>query len=124
MARIGKTGAVATTLIAALSLLAAWLAWWWWGDDGPRLPTETSVSAPDRPDALPELVLLAPGTVLDSETPKGWSDPIIKSVMHLESGDIETLPKFARATATRFKTVILADVRRDPAREAFRLRRV
>lgn len=94
------------------------------GDGGPRLRTEDSVAAPSHPDALPELVLLAPGTTLEPSPPKGWSDPVVKTVTHLESGDINTLPAFARKTATRFRTAILADVRREEGQSRFRLRRV
>ncbi|MDB5352806.1 MAG: hypothetical protein JWN86_4053 [Planctomycetota bacterium] len=124
MARMRKPGTVMTAVIVVLAALIAWLAAWWWGDSGPRLPTEMSIPVPTRPGALPVLVLLAPGTVVETAPPPGWSDPVIKSVLNLASGDLNTLPKFAKTTATKFRTVIMADVRRDAERERYHLSRV
>src|SRR5262249_1405312 len=42
----------------------------------------------------------------------GWTDLVIKSIPHLVSGDLGSLPAFARETAALFRTVIVADVRR------------
>lgn len=75
--------------------------------------------------ALPELVLLAPGTRVEGGPPKGWSDLILKSIPKLESGDVDSLPSFAGATATLFRSVILADVRPTPGeRPGYRLARI
>jgi hypothetical protein len=64
---------------------------------------------------LPELVLLAPGTRLADSAPAGWSDLVLKSIPKIESGDVGSLPAVAGATASRFRSVIVADVRADPA---------
>jgi hypothetical protein len=75
--------------------------------------------------ALPELVLVAPGTRVKDEPPRGWSHLVLKSIPRLESGDLDTLPSFASATATLFRSVILADVRPGPGGGApYRLARV
>ena len=123
-ARITKSRVALAAGAIALLGLAGLIALWWWGDDGPRLRTEASVEAPSRPDAPPVLVLLAPGTVVDDQPPEGWSGLVVKTITHLESGDINTLPSFARETATRFRTVILADVHHDDGRGPYHLRRV
>jgi hypothetical protein len=69
--------------------------------------------------------LIAPGTKVNERPPAGWSDLVIKSVPKLESGDLDTLPSFAGTTATLFRTVILADVRRNASpRGGYRLARV
>lgn len=74
---------------------------------------------------LPELVLISPGTRVESRPPKGWSDLVLKSQPRLESGDLDTLPSFASSTATLFRSVVLADVRPVTAeRKDFRLARV
>ena len=62
--------------------------------------------APERP----RLVHLPPGTPVDGSLPEGWSDRVIRSVPRLASGQIATLPDSARASATLFRTAILADV--------------
>jgi hypothetical protein len=80
----------------------------------------------DARTRLPDLVLLAPGTRVDAGPPPGWTHLIIKSVPRLASGDLDTLPGMASATAALFRTVVLAEVR--PAGEGpdrrFVLRRV
>lgn len=111
--RVGLIVSVAIAVVAALGTLAYS---WFWGDGGPRLPTEAEPGA--------TLVMLAPGTIVGSDPPKGWSDPIVKTITHVESGDVDTLPAFARKTAARFRTVVLADVRRDQVTGPYRLRRV
>lgn len=62
-------------------------------------------------EAVPELVRLDPGAVVDDGPPPGWSHRIIKTDLELASGDLGTLPAFARVTATRFRTLVAADVR-------------
>ena len=79
----------------------------------------------DRPaQAGPDLVLLTAGTRVGDDPPLGWSDLVIKSIPRLESGDLESLPTVASSTATLFRTVILADVRKAGADGPFTLRRV
>ena len=58
----------------------------------------------------PRLVLIASGTRVGEEAPRGWSDLVVKSIPRLGSGDLETLPAFAASTAALFRTVILAEV--------------
>jgi hypothetical protein len=75
--------------------------------------------------ARPELVRIAPGTVVGDQPPGTWSHLVIKSIPRLASGDLETLPRPAFGTATLFRTVILADVGRSDVHPArFVLRRV
>lgn len=125
MARKRKVLLIATVLIAIFAGAIAWLASpLWWGSPGPRLVPESEATSRSATDTLPVLVLLSPGTVVGGKPPPGWSNSVIKSVLHLASGDLDTLPAFARATATRFRTVVLADVRSDPDDNGFRLRRV
>lgn len=123
MVSMRKFGSLAAGIVAAVAGLAAWLGPWW-GEDGPRLPTESAARARGQADLLPVLVMLEPGTVVESDPPPGWSDPVIKSVTHLASGDMETLPAVAKTSATRFRTVVLADARRDPDGGGFRLLRI
>lgn len=66
----------------------------------------------------PGLVFLAPGTRIGESAPKGWSDLVIKSVPKLQSGDVDSLPGFAGPSATMFRSVILADVKRARAPRA------
>jgi hypothetical protein len=76
-------------------------------------------------DRLPKLVLIPPGTKIGTEPPKGWSHLVIKSIPRLASGDMASLPAVAKSTATTFRTVVLADVRREEGTEpSFVLRRV
>jgi hypothetical protein len=73
----------------------------------------------------PDLVLISPGTLTESRPPKSWSHLVIKSLPHLASGDLQTLPRSSFRTATLIRTVILADIVRstdNPAR--FVLKRV
>lgn len=73
------------------------------------------------------LVRLTPGTQVNGprDVPAGWTHLVIKSVPRLTSGDLASLPGIARRTATRFRTVILAEVRPSGERTArFVLRRL
>jgi hypothetical protein len=73
--------------------------------DMPRLKNEAM---------LPQLVLMAPGTEILSDGPRGWTHPVVRSAPRLASGAIDTLPDSAKTTATLFKTFIATDVvRRD-----------
>jgi hypothetical protein len=70
-------------------------------------------------------MLIKPGTVIDRQPPASWNHLVIKSLPHLTSGDLQTLPRSAFRTATLFHTVILADV--GPSRDdskTFRLNRL
>jgi hypothetical protein len=76
-------------------------------------------------DNLPALVLLTPGTKVGDPLPAGWNHLVVESIPKLESGDVERLPAAAKATATTFRTVVLADVRRaEGDRGEYGLRRV
>jgi hypothetical protein len=89
-----------------------------------RVPTSRAgVGEPGSGD--PVVTFLRASTVVDTTAPRGWTHLIIKSVPRIESGDIETLPSLAQATATLFRTVILADIRRPADRPGpFRLERI
>lgn len=63
-------------------------------------------------DPPPRLVAPEPGLRVDDRPPRGWSHLVVKSVPSLATGDLATLPASASATATRFRTAILADVGR------------
>lgn len=93
-------------------------------DSGPRLSRETKVRASEPSRSLPILVLLEPGTVVDAEPPPGWTHTVVKSVTFISGGDIATLPAFAIKSATLFRTMVLADVERDPGSGQFYLSRV
>lgn len=58
----------------------------------------------------PRLVQLTAATKIGEKAPEGWTHLVIKSLPRLESGDLDSLPTAAHKTATRFHTVILADV--------------
>src|SRR4051812_20806367 len=105
MARKRKAVIIATVLIVASAAAIAWLASpLWWGGSGPRLLPESEALSRSASDTLPVLVLLTPGTVVEDKPPPGWSDAVIKSILHLAAGELDSLPSFARATATRFRT--------------------
>jgi hypothetical protein len=59
----------------------------------------------------PRLIYLPPGMLISDKPPEGWSHLVLKSIPRLTSGDKGTLPKGSSATANRFRTVILANVR-------------
>jgi len=92
----------------------------------PGATARPRAAAGDPGGALSELVLIAPGTQVDSHLPPGWSHLIIKSIPRLASGDLNTLPGMANSTATLFHTVFLADVRPvgEGAERRFVLRRI
>lgn len=73
-------------------------------------------------EAVPELVAIEPGLVVSDRAPTGWTHLVLKTFTKLETGDLGTLPSFAKDTATRFRTVLLADVR--PGPRGYALRRV
>lgn len=73
------------------------------------------------------LVVLTPGTKVPGPRPlpSGWTHFIIKSVPRLSTGELNTLPDVANATAGLFHATLLADVRpTGDAAMAFELRRV
>lgn len=72
----------------------------------------------------PELVSIKPGTVVAECAPTGWSHLVIKSIPTLGSGDLATLPSSAGRTAALFRTVFLANVKRDAPNDEFRLERI
>jgi hypothetical protein len=77
-----------------------------------NLSVSVAASPPDLDDAqrLPRLVMIAPGTEIAAEPPRGWTHCVIRSVPRLVSGALDTLPDSAKTTATLFRTVILANV--------------
>lgn len=121
MARMKRIGLIVLAVVLVLAALAGWVYVRLWRPGGPRLPTESDVT---QSGELPILVTLAPGTVIDSGPVRGWSHPILKTITFVESGDVDTLPAFARKTASRFRTVLLADTARDETGGSYRLRRV
>jgi len=98
------------------SAAAIWGAW-------ALLFASISGAAPPG-ERLPTLVHLAPGLAVGDGPPPGWSHLVVKAVPRLASGDLDTLPGSARATATTFRTVIAADVRRSGPGGSFVLARV
>jgi hypothetical protein len=73
------------------------------------------VEAPaDDGTGLPRLTHLDPGLSIAGAIPKGWTQRVIRSLPRLASGEISTLPDSAKASATLFRTVILAQVTRGP----------
>ncbi|RUL87438.1 hypothetical protein [Tautonia sociabilis] len=86
------------------------------GEGGGAVPREET-------GPLPELVRLEPGAEVSQGPPRGWSHRVMRSVPRLSTGDLADLPESAGATATRFRTVIAAEVVADP-RSGARLARV
>ena len=79
---------------------------------------------PGRPgESVPSLERIEPGALVGPTLPVGWSHRIITTRLRLQSGDLDSLPEAARATATKFRTTILADVRPNLTGK-FELRRV
>jgi hypothetical protein len=94
----------------------------------PAIPAGAGARATTQDVDVPlsDLVQLAPGTQVDRTLPQGWNHLVVKSIPRLASGDLDSLPGMASATATRFRTVILADVRPigEGARRRYVLRRI
>ena len=63
-----------------------------------------------RPASVPRLVALESGSEGGEGPPPGWSHRVIRSVPRLASGDLDELPDAAGDTATRFRTVVAAEV--------------
>ena len=104
--------ALARVAVALLGVLPLWFA---------CPPAAAGEAAPVGPAVQP----LPPGTVVGASAPEGWTHLIIKSVPRIESGDVDTLPSLAQSTATLFRTVVLADVRRAADPDAkFRIERI
>lgn len=61
---------------------------------------------------LPALYRLPPGASVKDGPPKGWTHRVVRSVPELKTGDTTSLPESSQRTATLFRTVIAADVRR------------
>lgn len=81
------------------------------------------IAGPAPRASLPVLVHLEPGAEVGRGAPAGWTDRVVRSVPRLDSGPLDELPETARATATRFRTVVVAEVV-DDGRAGFRLARV
>jgi hypothetical protein len=68
----------------------------------------------DDGTGLPQLAHLDAGLSVAGAVPKGWTHRVIRSLPRLASGEIATLPDSAKASATLFRTVILAQVTKGP----------
>ncbi len=129
MVRVRKiVTALAAALVLTILAIGVSLALWLRYGAGPVIVHETEAeveASRPRGDLRPVLVFLDPGTRVEAEPPPGWSDLVIKSVLYLASGDLDTLPESARETATKFRTAVLADVRPVPGEPgSFHLSRV
>jgi hypothetical protein len=62
---------------------------------------------------LRRLAQIPPGTVIDKEAPKGWSDLIIKSYSRPGAGDVSELSSIADNLTRLLFTAIIADVQSD-----------
>jgi hypothetical protein len=92
---------------------------------GSDTPIETNALESRAASELPPLFSIAPGTRIDDTPPPGWSHLVLKSIPQLASGDLDSLPESAKTTATMFRSVILADVRRTRGTDSpYGLRRV
>jgi hypothetical protein len=108
-------------VLTAVLLGGAWAAWH--ATFGRPVGPPPKPAPPGRSgEVVPALVHLPSGTDVGDGVPAGWSHVVLKTRTRLESGDVATLPDFARETATRFRTVVLADVR--PGASGYTLRRV
>ncbi len=112
---------IAPILAIAMTTLvgAGWTAW--------RVSFGGPPDPPPRPAppgatgaVVPELVPLEPGARLDRGLPEGWSERVVESVTRIDSGEVDSLPGFARDLAERFHTAVLADVRPRPGPGATR----
>jgi hypothetical protein len=73
----------------------------------------------------PKLVFLRAGMLISDKPPEGWSHLVLKSIPRLTSGETASLPKGSSTTATKFRTVILANVRPlDVAEKDFELAQI
>ncbi|MGE3821709.1 MAG: hypothetical protein AB7I30_20035 [Isosphaeraceae bacterium] len=73
----------------------------------------------------PRLEFLPSGLRVGTTAPEGWSHLIVKSLPRVASGDLGTLPRFAKRSATRFRTVIVLDRQLDSgSTRRFALRRI
>lgn len=124
MTRMKRIGSIGLAVVAVLAIIFLWLYVRLSGAGGPRLPTESELARESQLTSLPVLVTLKPGTVIDNAPTKGWTNAIIKTITFVESGDVDTLPAFAQKTASRFRTVIMADVRKGGPRDSYGLHRV
>ena len=61
------------------------------------------------PDA-PQIDLIAPGTVIGNDAPKGWTHLIVKSKPKMEYGDVNKVPDQIRTLSGLFFTAMLARV--------------
>jgi hypothetical protein len=68
----------------------------------------------DDGTGLPQLARLEPGLSIAGAIPKGWTHRVIRSLPRLASGEVATLPDSAKASATLFRTLILAQVTMGP----------
>jgi hypothetical protein len=88
-------------------------------------PTSLMTAANAVTSAHPRLVYLPPGLLISDKPPEGWSHLVLKSIPRLTSGDRGTLPRGSTETATKFRTVILANVRPlDMAEKDFELEHI
>lgn len=92
--------------IMLLALLAA-------GLPRPGVPLPGQAPSPVVEAPLPSLVDLPSGMPVGGDRPGGWSHRVLESRPRTATGDVATLPPLAAATASRFRTILLADVRRD-----------
>jgi hypothetical protein len=88
-------------VLPAVALAAASL-WMWWGAG--RADSAT-FSVTGRP-----LGRIPPGTRIGERAPDGWSYLIFKSYSELTSGDVKSLPEFARTLAEFLFTSMVARV--------------
>lgn len=110
---LGKPRLAPIMAILLMLSVSSWALWHW--ASGSVAPHAKPVPPGHVGEVVPELVTIEPGTIVGDGPPAGWSHLVIKSIMHLESGDVASLPDFARETATLFRTVVLADVRPVPS---------
>lgn len=112
---------LAAILMVIVTIPVGAAVWWkaTFGQSTPEQPRPTTTSAGNN---TPKLVRITPGTVVNDQVPEGWSCRIIKTVLKLKSGDVDSLPQFAFEAATRLKTVVLAEV--GPGPSGYTLRRL
>lgn len=100
------------TLLLLLVLLGAGVSLYLY------LFTDRFVASQNPEDAprviVGELELIAPGTVIGEDPPKGWSHLVIKTCPRVETGDVDALPALGHRLAAMLVTTAVADVQRDP----------